>query len=106
MKQALLSYGIEEENIKVAAKTGLVVDIKGRGELVPDDQGIKMIALRCDMDALPIPENNQDLEYKTTTSFAHMCGHDGHMTTLLACAQVVASNRDKLPKDKTVRLLI
>jgi len=33
MKNALLSYGIEEENIKVAAKTGLVVDIKGKAEI-------------------------------------------------------------------------
>ena len=38
------------------------------------------------MDGLPIPENNLYLKYKTTTDYAHMCGHDGHMTTLLAAA--------------------
>ncbi len=32
IKELLLSYGIEEENIKVCAKTGLVADIKGTGE--------------------------------------------------------------------------
>lgn len=64
-----------------------------------------MIALRADMDGLPIPENNPHLEYKSVTSFAHMCGHDGHMTVLLAAAQVLANNRDKIPKNKTVRLL-
>ncbi|CDW83506.1 amidohydrolase [Stylonychia lemnae] len=106
LKAALFSYGIEEENIKVAAKTGLVVDIQGKGEVQADNKGIKMIALRADMDALPIPENNPDLEYKTTNSWAHMCGHDGHMTTLLAAAQVIANNRDKMPSDKTVRLLL
>jgi metal-dependent amidase/aminoacylase/carboxypeptidase family protein len=45
-----------------------------------------MIAIRADMDALPMPENNPNLEYRTTTKFAHMCGHDGHMATLLSAA--------------------
>ena len=110
MIAALKSYGIEDENIKVAAKTGLVVDIKGRGEPVATTEGqvggVNVIALRADMDALPIPENNPHLEYKSTTAFAHMCGHDGHMTTLLAAAQVIANNRDKIPSNKAVRLLI
>ena len=38
------------------------------------------------MDALPMPENNPDLEYKTVTDHAHMCGHDGHVAMLLAAA--------------------
>lgn len=42
--------------------------------------------LRADMDGLPMPENNPNLEYRTKTDFAHMCGHDGHMATLLAAA--------------------
>lgn len=45
-----------------------------------------MVALRADIDALPMPEHNQDLPYKTTTDYAHMCGHDGHMAMLLAGA--------------------
>lgn len=64
-----------------------------------------MIALRADMDGLPIPENNPHLEYKSVTNFAHMCGHDGHMASLLAAAQVIANNRKKIPKGKAVRLL-
>ena len=63
-----------------------------------------MIAIRADMDGLPIPENN-DIPYKTKTQYAHMCGHDGHMTTLLSTAQVLVKNKHKLPKGKTVRLL-
>ena len=64
-----------------------------------------MIAIRADIDALPIPENNPDLPYRSQTNFAHMCGHDGHTTMLLAAAQVIAKKRDQMAKNKTVRLL-
>ena len=47
------------------------------------------IALRADMDGLPIPENNKDLPYTSQTDFAHMCGHDGHTATLLATAKAL-----------------
>ena len=71
--------------MKIMAGTGLVVDIYGTGE-IKEEQKVKCIALRADMDALPIPENNPNLPYKTITQSAHMCGHDGHMATLLAAA--------------------
>lgn len=103
IKEMLLSYGIEESSIKPCAGTGLIVDIIGTGEENPN--GVNSIALRADMDALPIPENNPTLPYKTTTDCAHMCGHDGHMATLLASAEVLIKNRDKIPKGKKVRLL-
>ena len=51
-----------------------------------------IVALRADMDGLPMPENNKDLKYRTQTSFAHMCGHDGHMAMLLAAAQIFIKN--------------
>ena len=38
------------------------------------------------MDGLLMKENNPDLSYRTKTEFAHMCGHDGHMAMVLACA--------------------
>ncbi len=57
------------------------------------------------MDALPIPENNPTLPYRTVTSCSHMCGHDGHMATLLAATQAIATKRDKIPVGKVVRLL-
>lgn len=81
----LLSFGLEEHAIKKCAGTGLVVDIKGSGLEVIDDV-CKVVALRADIDALPMPEHNHDLEYKSITQFAHMCGHDGHITMLLAAA--------------------
>ena len=82
--ELLISFGIEEENIHKCAQTGMFVDIKGQGPPDESGQGVNCVALRADMDALPIPENNPDLEYKTQTAFAHMCGHDGHMVTLLS----------------------
>ena len=57
------------------------------------------------MDALPIPEANQSLSYKTTTDHAHMCGHDGHMATIMSVAQVFCNIKDKIPKNKSLRLL-
>jgi len=38
------------------------------------------------MDALLMPENNPTLPYASKTKAAHMCGHDGHMATLLSAA--------------------
>jgi hippurate hydrolase len=85
VREILMHFGFKQEEIKDCAGTGLIVDIKGTG---PDDSDnkVKAIALRADMDGLPIPENNQELPYKTTTDQAHMCGHDGHMVTLLGVA--------------------
>ena len=65
-----------------------------------------MIALRTDLDGLPMPENNQDLPYKTQTDHAHMCGHDGHMACLMSAASVLAKMRNKIPKGKGIRLLL
>ena len=80
-----------------------MVDIKGTGPA--SENKVKAIALRADMDGLPIPENNPDLAYKTKTDHAHMCGHDGHMVTILSTAQILNNNRSKIPKNQFVRLL-
>jgi metal-dependent amidase/aminoacylase/carboxypeptidase family protein len=84
VKEKLLSFGIEDDNIRASAGTGLVVDIFGTMEA--DQVEPKVIALRADMDALPIEENNPGLPHASVTKFAHMCGHDGHTCTLLSAA--------------------
>lgn len=45
----------------------------------------RMVALRFDMDGLLMPEHS-NIAYKTVKSYAHMCGHYGHMAMLLAAA--------------------
>jgi metal-dependent amidase/aminoacylase/carboxypeptidase family protein len=52
-----------------------------------------MVALRTDIDALPMPELNVGLSYKTKTECAHMCGHDGHMAMMLAAANLFADKK-------------
>lgn len=102
----LKSFGLTDEFIKPCAGTGLVVDIKGTAPEVDAKEGqCKVVALRADIDALPMPEHNVGLPWITTTKYAHMCGHDGHITMLLAGAQVMINNRDKIPSNKAVRLL-
>ena len=55
--------------------------------------GTKAIGLRADTDALPIQEDN-DLPYKSDTpGVAHLCGHDGHSTMLLAAGEYLARTR-------------
>ncbi|WP_153721625.1 M20 metallopeptidase family protein [Sporosarcina cascadiensis] len=61
---------------------------------VKGTSGGKTIALRADIDALPIQEEG-DLPYASTRpGISHMCGHDGHTAVLLAVAEWLAANRD------------
>lgn len=55
----------------------------------------KVFLLRADMDALPMPENN-NLPFKTQTDAAHNCGHDLHTAMLLGAAQILFEHRDEL----------
>ena len=55
------------------------------------------VALRGDMDALPIQEES-DLPYASTRpGLMHACGHDGHTTCLVGAAKVLAAVQDSLP---------
>ncbi|MBK8014326.1 MAG: amidohydrolase [Deltaproteobacteria bacterium] len=63
----------------------------------------KTIALRADLDALPITEET-DLPYASVyPGRSHKCGHDGHTTILLGTAAVLARHRVRIPGN--VRLL-
>ncbi|KAF0694311.1 Aste57867_14807 [Aphanomyces stellatus] len=98
---------IPAENIKHVATTGLVVDIFGPTEGASNaTSALKCIAFRADMDALPMTERNPHLPYESKNAkCAHMCGHDGHMTTLLGFAVLVNQRRHLLPPQSVVRLL-
>ena len=88
IRDTLIRFGLDTNCIRDCAGTGLVVDIKGTGIVNHSGSNnvVNSVALRADMDALPIKENNPHLEYKSTTDFAHMCGHDGHVATILTVA--------------------
>lgn len=78
-----MKWGVPAKNIKNCAGTGLVVDIYGKASASKTGP-INSVALRADMDGLPIKEDNPHLPYCSKTKWAHMCGHDGHMATLLS----------------------
>ncbi len=64
--------------------------------LNPDRPG-PCLALRADMDALPIVEEN-DVPYQSTVPGAmHACGHDGHTAILIGTAMVLSQIADQLP---------
>lgn len=55
----------------------------------------KTIALRADMDGLPIKEET-GLEFQSTNGCMHACGHDGHTAMLLGAAKILNENKDKI----------
>lgn len=62
------------------------------GVIVGENPDSKVIALRADMDALPIQEEN-NLEYcSTKNGVMHACGHDVHMTCLLGAVKILSEN--------------
>ena len=91
----LRSLGIEVQ--EGVAKTGVVGLLKG------DFPG-KVVALRADMDALPVTERN-DLSFKSLvmseyngkkTGVMHACGHDTHVAILMGAAEVLSKMKSKI----------
>jgi amidohydrolase len=70
------------------AKTGVVGIMKGKGN------GEKSIALRADMDCLPMHEANTFAHRSKHEGRMHACGHDGHTTMLLGAARYLAETRN------------
>ena len=94
VQQKLAGWNIPYE---VKATTGVVGLIEGK------NPSSKVIALRADMDALPIAEQN-DLPYKSSTDgIMHACGHDVHTTCLLGAAKIL--NETKEDWEGTVKLI-
>ena len=100
--EVLTELGIEfKRNI---AKTGIVGIIKG-------EKPGKVVALRADIDGLPVVERN-NLSFKSTkkTTFLgknvgvmHACGHDTHIAILLGVAEMLSKHKDKI--HGTVKLI-
>ena len=86
VQEQLRTLGIPFE---IKATTGILATIKGKN---PD---AKVIALRADMDALPILEEN-NVSYKSVNEgVMHACGHDVHTTVLLGAARILESLKEE-----------
>ncbi len=83
--EQLQSYGIEIQ--RGLAKTGVVGTLKA-------GTANKSIALRADMDALPIQESNNFGHKSVHDMKMHACGHDGHTTMLLGAAKYLSETRE------------
>lgn len=94
IQQKLQSWNIP---FSIMATTGLVGIIEGK------NPSSRIIALRADMDALPITEQN-DVPYKSKNEgVMHACGHDVHTTCLLGAAKIL--NETKSEWEGTVKLI-
>src|SRR5215467_6473953 len=91
--QRLRSLGLEVQT--GVAKTGVVGLLRGEAPKA----GAKTIAIRADMDALPIHEMNE-IDYRSTVDGKmHACGHDGHTSILLTVADILSKRRAELSGD-------
>ncbi len=95
VKNQLIKIGITD--IEHVANTGIVALIKGK------NSEKKVIALRADLDALPILEQN-DVMYKSNNlGVMHACGHDVHTTCLLGAAEILFNLRESF--EGTIKLI-
>jgi amidohydrolase len=81
------------------AGNGVVAIVEGSGGRGGGngDGGRPVVALRADMDALPIRETTEQPYCSTTDGVMHACGHDGHTACLLTAARILSSLRAELP---------
>ncbi len=78
-------------------KTGIVALIEGK------NASKKVIALRADMDALPICEKNE-IEYRSQNKgVMHACGHDVHMSSMIGTAKILNELKDEF--EGTVKII-
>ncbi|MDR1195762.1 MAG: amidohydrolase [Endomicrobium sp.] len=74
---------------KRVSKTGVVAVLKGA-------KAGRTIALRADIDALPVQEDNK-IEYKSKNNeVMHACGHDAHIAIMLGAAKLLSAKKEKL----------
>lgn len=88
------SWGIENDSVNI---TGVVANIKGKN---PDK---KIVAIRSDIDALPITEHSESDYCSARKGVMHACGHDAHAAMLLGVANVLNQLKDDF--EGTIRLI-
>ena len=94
VREYLLRQGLKIEHDFL--ETGVVAVLEGGGQ---ERSGGNMVALRADIDALPLQEENSHDFCSAEKGKMHACGHDMHTAILLGTAAVLAEIRDFLPGD-------
>jgi amidohydrolase len=94
VRKQLEAYGIP---FNVMADTGVVGIIEGK------NPASRVVALRADMDALPIQEENQVPYRSVNPGVMHACGHDVHTSCLLGAARILSATKTEW--EGTVKLI-
>jgi amidohydrolase len=92
ISQKLQAWGIEHQT--GIAKTGIVATIEGTKSPSDTREKRKVLAIRADMDALPIQEANEVSYRSQHEGVMHACGHDGHTAIALTTAYYLSQHRD------------
>jgi len=95
--EQLRLLGLEPKRMAV---TGVTAEIKGLKKSTPEDL---TIALRADIDALPIREQNDKPYRSKNEGVMHACGHDAHTASLLTTAKILCDIREAF--SGTIRLI-
>ena len=77
--------------VRRMGETGVVAVLAGGAP------GHRVVALRADMDALPITEKTGAPWTSQNAGVMHACGHDGHMAVLMGAVEILAARRSELP---------
>ena len=94
LRDTCRTLGLAER--KLTMKTGLLAEVRGIRKT-------PIVAIRTDIDALPVTEQT-GLEFASCRpGFMHACGHDMHMATVLGAARILARMANRLPG--TIRFL-
>ena len=88
VQQAMALCGVDEVYAGIG-KTGVVAVVRGK-----TNTRNQMIALRADMDALPLQEHNDAPWKSSKPGLMHACGHDGHTAMLVGAARYLAETRN------------
>ncbi|MBN2246541.1 MAG: amidohydrolase [Candidatus Aminicenantes bacterium] len=87
IREFLERWGLE---VKPMAKTGLRAVLKGGSSGTT-------VALRADMDALPLKEKGKKEYISQNPEATHACGHDGHMAILMGVVRILINRKENLP---------
>jgi amidohydrolase len=95
ISEKLTGWGIRHQ--RGVAGTGIVALLEGK------NPGKRCIALRADMDALPIQEANETTYRSQNAGIMHACGHDVHSSCLLGAARILHELRNEW--EGTIKLI-